>query len=366
MSNNDSVLIERVISGEDAAFDELYRKYVRLVYYIAYKNTWNDADAKDIVQETFLEVKRTIHTLQNPDAFKFWLNRITLSKCRNLFRKNRYANRNQETLASEHEKTEERDYLLPHKSARKNSDAMVLTYFINELPQGQREVLILYYLEQFHIEEISQLLDIPQGTVKSRLSYARENLKQKIERYEQKEGIKLNFHSLAEGIVLAMTYELSHMTIPTSLTFNRMKTKSSSAASAWTTSAITKITAICLSSFFIAGGGILAYQHYQDAIQSNKQEEEKSVLTDKTDRKGEVFPGIYVKDKHITTSQSAYFHLKLWACCEEEMNVMTKEEFIAIKPLYEQLKQLDNNYYHSLVDSGWSASFEKLYTKFKK
>ena len=174
MTTEELAMITEAIAGSESAFDDLYRHYERLVYYIAYKNTKNDADAKDVVQETFLEVKRTIHTLQNPQAFKYWLNRITLSKCKNLFRKNHYINVDCDHPSIENNNIENRTYLIPHANSRKDSDCMVINQFISELPKGQREVLVMFYLEELHLEEISQRLDIPLGTVKSRLSYARD------------------------------------------------------------------------------------------------------------------------------------------------------------------------------------------------
>lgn len=351
MTTEELNMITEAMAGSEAAFDDLYRHYERLVYYIAYKNTKNDADAKDVVQETFLEVKRTIHTLQNPQAFKYWLNRITLSKCKNLFRKNRYVNIDCEQPFVENSNIEERTYLIPHENSRKDSDCRLIRQFINELPQGQRDVLIMFYLEELHLEEIAERLDIPLGTVKSRLSYARDALQEKVKKYEEKEGIKLDFHTLGEGITAALLLEGAGIQVPVVTT----KTSSSAFSSFLSSTAAVKAIFVGVLLFSSLTIGSFAYDFYQRYFASDHDEE---ITTQ------EAFPTYHVFNKQISTSESAYFNLKLWLCCEDEINALTKEEFIEIKPVYEQLKKLNNAYYEALVNQGFADSFESLYLKF--
>ena len=76
----DEELVLMLQNNDEEAFNLLYHRYVKLVYYIAYRICKNDADSQDIVQDTFLQVKRMIHNLKNPSLFKFWLNQIAISK----------------------------------------------------------------------------------------------------------------------------------------------------------------------------------------------------------------------------------------------------------------------------------------------
>lgn len=354
MSTEELAMITEAIAGSESAFDDLYRHYERLVYYIAYKNTKNDADAKDVVQETFLEVKRTIHTLQNPQAFKYWLNRITLSKCKNLFRKNHYINVDCEQPSIENNNIESRTYLIPHANSRKDSDCTVINQFISELPKGQREVLVMFYLEELHLEEISQRLDIPLGTVKSRLSYARDTLKDKVKKYEAREGIKLNFHSLGEGITAALLLEAAQTHIPAVLPIIPTESSTTGVSSFFSSTVAVKLTTAGIILFSTLTAGSYAYDYYQQTTASNQ--EDVSVT--------EAFPTFQVFNKQISTSESAYFNLKLWLCCEEEINALTKAEFLELQPIYEELKKLNNNYYQSLQAQGLTVAFEKLYKKF--
>ena len=352
MTTEEMKMITGAIAGDEAAFNDLYRQYERLVYYIAYKYTKNDADAKDVVQETFLEVKRTIHTLQNPQAFKYWLNRITLSKCKNLFRKNRYINIDCEQPIIQNSSIEERSYLIPHENSRNASDCQLIRKFINELSKGQREVLVMFYLDELRLEEIAGRLEIPVGTVKSRLSYARDALKEKVKKYEAREGIKLNFHSFGEAITGALLLEAAGNSIPLLPIVSKKPMRFSSMFSSITGIKVI-VAGILLFSSVTAGS--LAFDFYQHNFSFDHEEE----ITAK-----DAFPTYQVFSKQISTSESAYFNLKLWLCCEDEINAITKAEFMEIRPIYEQLKKMNNFYYESLINQGIAHSFERLYQKF--
>ena len=181
---------------EQEAFEALYRKYYKLVLFIANKECANESDAQDILQETFIEIKKSIPKLRKPQYFRLWLYRVVNSKCKDLFR-----NRKMTLMDSDHEMIrnyvkEERREASGDAQMKYHCDQDVILGMIDELPHGQRIVLMMYYLEQCSIKEIAQLLEIPQGTVKSRMSTGKAALKSKIAQYEQREQIKLSFHSL--------------------------------------------------------------------------------------------------------------------------------------------------------------------------
>ena len=73
----DEELVQMLQNDSEEAFNLLYQRYVKLVYYIAYRFCKNDADSQDIVQETFMQVKRMIRNINNPALFKFWLNQMS-------------------------------------------------------------------------------------------------------------------------------------------------------------------------------------------------------------------------------------------------------------------------------------------------
>ena len=115
MEPHEIEVVKRVQRNEEAAFDELYHLYYSRALSLAYRFTKDTADAEDVVQESFIQVHKSIHTLQEPAYFYSWLNRIIHNKCVNMF----YRNRNENAVdpaKMESVKTyeEKRRYMLPH------------------------------------------------------------------------------------------------------------------------------------------------------------------------------------------------------------------------------------------------------------
>lgn len=173
----DRELVLRLQSGKKEAFDAIYERYYRLVYFIAYELCKNDADAKDISQDTFLQVKKSIHSIKEPAHFKSWLNQIVLSKTKNLFRKNKTQNLDNENPYYQNHLIEERTYMIPNATMHFKTDEELMHYFISLLPRTQREVLILRYFQNYSMQEMADILEVPLGTVKTRLLYGKNALK---------------------------------------------------------------------------------------------------------------------------------------------------------------------------------------------
>lgn len=345
---SDTELIHRVQADDEQAFNQLYERYVKLVYYIAFRFCNNDADSQDVVQETFLQIKRTIKDLKNPELFKYWLNKITISKCKNLFRKNKYVTYDDEHYEAKNNLLETREDVQPACLLKFNSDKDIMNALIDELPKGQRDVVILHYLEQFSIEETASLLEIPEGTVKSRLSYARSTLKAKIEQYEQENHTKLNFHSLDGLIAAALLASLDHFKMPAlSLGLVHKRIDLSKLFSTWAGK-------LAVSMIVLAGAGMTAAMMKDHSVvrEDNSLIQEAEINT---------FPAVTIRNTSITSARSAYYTIKTWACCEEEMNLLSKDELADVYQLYQVMKKHNSNYYQSLEDTGWCHSLETIY-----
>lgn len=361
-TKKDSELVEEVKAGSDLAYEELYKRYAKLIYFIAQKSCKNDADSKDVVQDTFIEMKRSIQSLKNPEVFRYWITKIALSKCKNLFRKNKTITYDDEHYEAKNHLVEERGYLLPKEAARFQSDQEVLLHLIDQLPIPQKQVVLLFYLEQYSIEEIAILLDTPVGTIKSRLNYARTSLKSDVEMYERKEHIKLNFHSLGEGITASLGAAYAGTALPTSIlpsivsSILLRKPKLPASALLGTT-AIKACVIVCTVGLAVGGGAMLYHQQ-------NPSEIEKPIVLRKEQINAEEpidFPSLHVMGVDITSPRTAYFHLKTWVCCEEEANAMSKHELEEIHLVYQAMKDSDCGYYQDLVKEGWASKFEEMY-----
>jgi len=166
-------------TADNQAFKRLTYPHMKLVYNVALKYTGNVFDAQDIVQETYLMAFKKFHQLKEASSCKPWLLRIL----RNNFLKNCQKNKNQQRLS-------ESDYIefLKNHMRQKSAEELVvdksgknlLEAAIDRLPLRYREVLTLYYMDDMLYRDIADLLDIPLGTVMSRLTRAREGLKKNL------------------------------------------------------------------------------------------------------------------------------------------------------------------------------------------
>ena len=149
---------------------------MKLLYNVALKYCGNVFDAEDIVQETYLMAFNKFHQLRERSKCKPWLLRIL----RNNFLKNYQKKKNQKKLSE----TDYIDFLKISQSTdtaetmlAKDSVRQTVQKAINQLPDKYKEALILYYMDEMLYKDIASTLNIPIGTVMSRLTRAREGLK---------------------------------------------------------------------------------------------------------------------------------------------------------------------------------------------
>jgi len=157
-------------------FKKLTYPHMKLLYNVALKYSGNKFDAEDIVQETYLMAFNKFHQLKEPSKCKPWLLRIL----RNNFLKNCQKSNSRQRL----EQGEYIEFLKQHIKQKDAEELLVkesvireLKLSIDKLPLKYREVLMLYYMDDMLYKEIAETLDIPMGTVMSRLTRARAGLK---------------------------------------------------------------------------------------------------------------------------------------------------------------------------------------------
>lgn len=150
-----------VISDEE--FVELTREYTANLYRLALGILHNPADAEDAVAETVLKAYEKIHTLHKRESFKPWLLKIAANEAKSLYIKNR--------------RTTPDDNIEEYMPAFCD-EYHELWDVVMKLEETYREVVILFFYERLSIKEISRILSIPEGTVKSRLSRGKKQLKQ--------------------------------------------------------------------------------------------------------------------------------------------------------------------------------------------
>ena len=143
-------------------FTELVLASERTLYKVSMSMLKNETDCEDAVQTAILTAYQKLDTLKNETFFKTWLVRILINVC------NKQLNHNKRFVNIQ----EYMETVPP--SSEINIDVKIA---LEGLPIKIREVVVLYYIEEFSVKEIKSILNIPEGTVKSRLSKGRELLK---------------------------------------------------------------------------------------------------------------------------------------------------------------------------------------------
>jgi RNA polymerase sigma-70 factor (ECF subfamily) len=172
--NVDQHLILQLQSGDLNALGALFDRHRHLVYRTALAITNDSEVASDLLQDVFLRIHRFSHKIDTERPLEPWLYRVTTNlayswmKRRN--RLTRYLREIAELLSREQKPT-------PHHMAERDEEWRWVQQAVANLPLAQRVVVVLYYVNDLSLQEISEILDIPAGTVKSRLHYGRKALK---------------------------------------------------------------------------------------------------------------------------------------------------------------------------------------------
>ncbi|MCA0361474.1 MAG: sigma-70 family RNA polymerase sigma factor [Armatimonadetes bacterium] len=185
MRNEDLMLIDRARDGDRSAFDQLVLKYEARAYQYAFRLTRDPEQAGDVVSDAFLRVYSALKNFRGQSAFSTWLYRI-VTNCF-LDRKKRDKDGNNVSLDSsvnigdgEVERQYEDDSDGPAEIAERNARETAIQDALGSMPEYQRAMLIMYHVEGLSYEEISDALDLPIGTVKSRLNRARVALREQL------------------------------------------------------------------------------------------------------------------------------------------------------------------------------------------
>lgn len=145
--------------------EEIVRFYSDMMYKIAFRYARNQYDAEDIVSEVFLTYFRKERTFESEEHRKAWLIKVTINEAKTLLSGRRYDEEiNEEIVGGEDRQTD-------------TDDAIDLKTAIARLPEHQREVITLFYLQDLSIVQIAEILDKNKNTVAVTLARARENLK---------------------------------------------------------------------------------------------------------------------------------------------------------------------------------------------
>ena len=182
MRNDDVALIQRILTGDENAFESLIRKYQKQVHAYAFRKVSDFQTAEDITQETFLRVYQNLATLNDPAKFSSWLYAIVNHLCIAWHRKSRLQTESlQEIYISEIETDAYSQYVaVEHAKTTAEARRALVSKLLTKLKESDQEVITLHYFEEMTSSEIGEFLGVSENTIKSRLHRARQELK----RYE--------------------------------------------------------------------------------------------------------------------------------------------------------------------------------------
>ena len=180
MRVEESRLIQRASDGDPAAFNTLLGQHERRMYAVALRMCGNPEDAQDCLQEAMLRVFRSIGGFKAQSSFSTWLYRITMNTCLDeLRRRKSRPNVSLDGLVDSGWSPADGQES-PEQHALRSEARAALEKNIQELPEDMRAAVVLRDVEGYAYEEIAGILNINVGTVKSRISRAREKLREKI------------------------------------------------------------------------------------------------------------------------------------------------------------------------------------------
>ncbi|MBK8467224.1 MAG: RNA polymerase sigma factor [Chloracidobacterium sp.] len=183
-SKTDEQLVELAVSDDREAFDEIVRRWERKIFALCFGMLGREDDAGDACQEAFIAAYRNIKNFRGEAKVSSWLHRIAVNQCLTI--KRRQKSRSEDFLDDD-EGAEDRTFVAspnysPSKVIEKSERLTLVRQAVGGLPTELRQVIVMKEFEEMTFQEISETLELPLSTVKSRLYTALKQLKMRLER----------------------------------------------------------------------------------------------------------------------------------------------------------------------------------------
>jgi RNA polymerase sigma-70 factor (ECF subfamily) len=186
VSADDHQLIAECLRGNRAAFEVLVRRYEDRLFNTVFRLVGNTEDAQDVVQESFINAYQSLHTFRRDSQFFTWLYRIAYNTAVSHKRKQKGtvsidASRNGDSGAGI-DPLDSSEYTKPGNALEKAEEESRIQKALNQLSPEHKVVLVYKEIDDMKYEEIAEILQVPVGTVRSRLHRARLELREILER----------------------------------------------------------------------------------------------------------------------------------------------------------------------------------------
>ena len=196
------VLLAR--QDDQNAINELYNQTFKKAYFIArtaIKSSDGDysSQIEDILQDAYVKAFSSLDKLEDPEKFQGWLDTIVINRCKDFLKKKKptlfsdMASENSDDgsiLEFEDSRENDRMEFKPEETVDYGETKRLIAEMLDRMPEDQKMCLLMYYYEEMSVRQIAEAMDCSEGTIKSRLNYARKNLKGQVLELEKK-GTKL-------------------------------------------------------------------------------------------------------------------------------------------------------------------------------
>ena len=284
--NSYTEAVQKAMKGDQEAYTYLYEKTYTKCFYLARKFLNSEHTAQDIVQDAYVKAFKSLDTLEDPEKFQSWIGTIVSNLSKNELKRRKV------TLFSETETEDGQDIsdtfvddrvsVQPEIVMDQNETTRLMKEIIDTLTDEQRICVTMFYMEQMSVKEMASVLEVSENTVKSRLNYGRQKIKDKVLDLEKK-GTKLYGLApipfflllLKEDVKAAQTTQIPAMSAAVSSATKAVTAAAGTGSTvAGTTAATvaagagkgiaTKVIAGIVAGTLVVGGGAAAIVHMQE------------------------------------------------------------------------------------------------------
>ena len=183
-------LIASCLGGDQTAWEEIVRQHRRKVFNIAYKFTGRHAEAEDLTQDVFLKIFKSLHTFDRRANFQTWLVSVSRNLCIDHYRSVRKERETIDRDVDAGELTPAAPGQNAYQALEQADRVELLRKAMAELPDSLRKAVVMRDLKELSYQEIADQLNLPEGTVKSRINRGRTELARQVQRIrEEDEGV---------------------------------------------------------------------------------------------------------------------------------------------------------------------------------
>lgn len=231
-----SVLIESAKGGDNAAFEKLYHLTIKTSYHTASLLLNNSCDVDDVLQNSYFKAYQKLPELKKPESFDYWIKTIVENECKNYIKKEKRISAPIVFLKSQEEISEEWKQPVPQEYMEREELRQSISDILNNLSPEVRACIILYHYDDKSLNEIKDILDIPLGTVKSRLHNGRKEIEKQFAKLRKKDPTLYSIGAIP-AVLSLLAFQAKNIVVPAAIAEASITSAVTAAASGTTAAA---------------------------------------------------------------------------------------------------------------------------------